>query len=198
MKTICYIITFAFVLLSLSSCNHYNIGVDASDEEPGYNAVLLYRGDTIMCSPSNTNQEEFTGKCFHYHEGDSVRTEFLLSRSWRYATIIKGHIVDYSRNDDYLLIDQKPIDSILGEYITHYYDDGSFWYEMREYDTIGNYKKKMKMIEDSPIHQYWILNIKTADVWGPFSYEKYLDMKKQLGIPPTLMLKAEKYRGRND
>jgi len=49
------------------------------------------------------------------------------------------------------------------------------------------------MLDNSPvIHQYWIMVVKTADIYGPLSYEDYLDMKKQLGVSSTLMLKREK------
>lgn len=48
------------------------------------------------------------------------------------------------------------------------------------------------MLEESPIHQYWIIVKTTADVYGPFSYEDYLKMKKELGVPETLKLKREK------
>ena len=48
------------------------------------------------------------------------------------------------------------------------------------------------MIEDSPIHLYWILNTKTADVYGPYSFDDYIRIKKELGVPETLKLKCEK------
>ena len=193
MKTRFFIIVFS--ILTFISCNHtdsYVYGVGPSDTEPGCTDVYLCRGDTITWSPGN-NQDEVLGTFFHYHEGDSVRTEFLWSSTWRYSTIIKGHIIDNISNENYLLAEQKPVDSIWGRYITIYNDDGSFCYSRREYDTTNHYDKRRKQLEDTPtIHYYWIMAVKTADVYGPFSYEDYLDMKKQLGVPSTLMLKREK------
>lgn len=195
MKNLCYIIAFSFAALSLSSCNHsntYDYGVGKSDTHPFCNDVHLIKGDTITWSPGN-NQDEVLGTFFHYHEGDSVRTKFLWSSTWRYSTIIKGHIIDNISNENYLLAEQKPIDSILGKEITIYSKDGRNSYSRREYDTVHQYDAYWKMLDNSPvIHQYWIMAVKTADVYGPFSYEDYLDMKKQLGVPSTLMLKREK------
>lgn len=199
MKTRLFII--AFSILTFISCNHTNnyiYGVGPSDTELGCIDVYLCKGDTIMWSPTGNNQDEVLGTFFHYHEGDSVKTKFLWSSTWRYSTIIKGHIIDHISDENYLLADQKPVDSIWGKYIYIYNDDGSYSYSRREYDTTHHYDKRRKQLEDTPtIHYYWIMVVKTADVYGPFSYEDYLDMKKQLGVPPTLMLKHEKERLKN-
>ena len=197
---------FVFItVLVLMGCNTYqdkfSIGYGASDHDTGKNIHLIY-GDTIKLISDPYHPEvkyECVGKYFHYHNGDSIVTQFIQCQTFLYGTIIGEHVCDCARDDMFLLADQQPLDSILGKYTHFYHKDGRPNYSRREYDTIGNYKKKMEMIEGSPIHQYWILNIKTADVWGPFSYEEYLDMKKQLGVPPTLMLKREKcLSGRND
>lgn len=192
-------IVMSFILttiLAFSSCNHsntYSFGVGKSDTHPFCNDVHLIKGDTITWSSTGNNQDEVLGTFFHYHEGDSVRTKFIWSDTWYYASIIRGHIVDYAYNDGFLLADQKPIDSILGKEITIYSKDGRYSYSRREYDTVNQYDAYWKMLDNSPvIHQYWIMVVKTADIYGPLSYEDYLDMKKQLGVPSTLMLKREK------
>lgn len=195
MKNFCYIIAFSFAVLSLSSCNHsntYSFGVGKSDTHPFCVDVHLVKGDTIAWTPGN-NQDEVLGKFFHYHEGNSVRTEFIWSYNWYYQSIIQGHIVDYANDEDFLLADQKPIDSILGKEITIYSKDGRYSYSRREYDTVHQYDAYWRMLDFSPVkHQYWIMKIKTADIYGPFSYLEYLDMRKQLGVPSTLKLMGEK------
>lgn len=194
MKTRFFIITFS--ILAFISCNHTNgyvFGVGKSDTHPFCVDVHLVKGDSIMWSPTSNNQDEVLGTFFHYHEGDSVKTKFIWSDTWYYASIIRGHIVDYSYDDDFLLAQQKPIDSILGKEITYYHEDGSYWYSRREYDTVSRYDDYWRMLDHSPVpNQYWIMNIKTADIYGPFSYLDYLDMKKQLSVPPALKLMGEK------
>ena len=195
MKTRFFIITFS--ILAFISCNHtngYDFGVGKSDTHPFCVDVHLVKGDSIMWSPTSNNQDEVLGTFFHYHNEDSVRTEFIWSDTWYYASIIRGHIVDYTCDGDFLLADQKPIDSILGKEITLYSKDGRYSYSRREYDTVNQYDAYWRMLDNSPvIHQYWIMVVKTADIYGPFSYEDYLEVKQQLGVPPTLLLKRERH-----
>lgn len=195
-KNILYLL---FVGLFLIGCNphknKFSIGYGASDHDYGKNIHLIY-GDTteLISDPYHPDAiYKCTGKYFYYHKGDSVVERFIQSQTYFYGTIIGEHICDCARDNTFLLADQQPLDSILGEYIHFYHEDGRLNYSRREFDTIGNYTKKRKMIEDNPIHLYWILNTNTANVYGPFLYDEYLQMKQQLGVPPTLMLKKEKY-----
>lgn len=41
---------------------------------------------------------------------------------------------------------------------------------------------------------YWIIDMKTLDVNGPFDYEEYLRKRKELGVPNKLQLECEKVR----
>lgn len=50
------------------------------------------------------------------------------------------------------------------------------------------------MLLESPIHDFWIVNQNTSDVYGPMSFEQYLAKKKELGVPENLQLKYEKER----
>ena len=193
------IILTAIIMVLLVSCNHNNdkfsIGYGASDHDYGKDIHLIY-GDTIerISDPYHPDAiYKCTGKYFYYHKGDSVVERFIQSQTYLYGTIIGEHICDCTRDNTFLLADQQPLDSVLGEYIRFYHEDGSpNYYSRREYDTIGNYTEKRKMIEDSPIHLYWILNTKTADVYGPYSFDDYIRIKKELGVPETLKLKCEK------
>lgn len=179
----------AIIMVLLVSCNRPKYNVYCYQNEQGFNEIMLIKGDTIGW---NFNQY-MEGKYYHYHKGDTIVTHFVFSGdSWIHGTVISGHISDYIQDDSFLLADKKPLDSILGKYIRYYNDDGQHYYTNREYDTTGNHKKKMKQLEDSPIHQYLILCKKTADIYGPFSFEDYLKMKKELGVPETLKLKREK------
>ena len=48
------------------------------------------------------------------------------------------------------------------------------------------------MIKDSQYHDYWILNMKTSDVYGPLTFDEYMVKKKELGVPKDLKLKYER------
>ena len=117
---------YLLVIVSfLSGCNRYHekFGINVGRSDSGhYNDVHLNAGDTISWAPTADHccYDESEGKYFHYHEEDTIRTVFIPCDSWSYGTIIGGHVVDHSRNDNYLLVDQKPIDSILGKEIIIY------------------------------------------------------------------------------
>ena len=83
------------------------------------------------------------------------------------------------------MVDQKPIDSILGKMEP----DGYGGYQRPREPNI--YSEKLKMLKESPIHQFWIINHVSKDVYGPFSYEEYLLKKKELKVNPELKLKYE-------
>lgn len=198
MKSKLFIVALLIATI-LGSCVNpkiHGIGVGRSNREL-CDEVYLIKGDTVswvQTADPNCFVEK-SGKFFHYHEGDSVRTEFIWCEdSWIAGTIIEGHIVDHARDDDFILANQQPIDSILGKYITD-----SHGVYRREHDTVHQYYDRLLMLKTShAIHQYWILKIKTADVYGPFSYLDYLDMKKQLGVPSTLRLMGEKEAADNN
>jgi hypothetical protein len=178
----------AIIMVLLVSCNRPKYNVYCYQNEQGFNEIMLTKGDTIGW---NFNQY-MEGKYYHYHKGDTIVTHFVFSGdSWMHGTVISGHISDYIQDDSFLLADKKPLDSILGKYIRIVTKNNNV-YSRREYDTINKYGANVKMLEESPIHQYWIIVKTTADVYGPFSYEDYLKMKKELGVPETLKLKREK------
>lgn len=178
----------AIIMVLLVSCNRPKYNVYCYQNEQGFNEIMLIKGDTIGW---NFNQY-MEGKYYHYHKGDTIVTHFVFSGdSWIHGTVISGHISDYIQDDSFLLADKKPLDSILGKYIRIVTKNNNV-YSRREYDTINKYGANVKMLEESPIHQYWIIVKTTADVYGPFSYEDYLKMKKELGVPETLKLKREK------
>ena len=184
------ILLAAITMLSLVGCNlhpsHSNVLCLRNDQ--GFNEIMLIKGDTIAWN-ANRYME---GKYYHYHKGDTIVTHFVFSDySWMHGTVIYGHISDYIQNESFLLADQKPLDSILGKFIrTITKNNDIYWH--REYDTINKYGADIKMLEESPIHQYWIIGHKSADVYGPFSFGDYLKMKAELGVPETLKLKCEK------
>lgn len=196
-----YILKALLCLISLTACNRPRIVVENDDTE-GFDIVKVYVGDTI-CNVNYDGEifevdslgEPREGRLFHYHKNDTVINRFICCNKTYYGTVIEGHIFDYSKDSIFLLVDQKPVDSIFGRYISIYDDNGNFMYSRREYDTIQNWYDKQRILNLSNAHQYWIVHKQTLDVYGPFSYDDYLDTKKQISVPPSLMLKMEKYLG---
>lgn len=194
------LITWLFTTISFIGCDKPRIVVENDTE--GFDVVKVFGSDTI-CRISweghtaiiDSTGEPREGRFFDYHKDDTIFTRFICCDRTYGGKIVDGHIDEFIFDSVFLLADQKPVDSILGKYIRIYLDDedSSNYYLRRQYDTCRNYTDKMSMLHISHIHQYWIINKTSLDVYGPFSYDEYLHMKKQLGVPPTLMLKKEKY-----
>ena len=185
------------LLITLVSCllngSHYGIrnetqyivGEDSNTE--GFNEICLYEGDTISILRTGDVSaiKEYRGSYFNFYDDSIMRKKFVMSE-WPYSTLIEGHISDYIINDTFLLADQKPVDSILGKYIRD--ENGvvrrskDYYYNLHDLDNA---------LKESPIHQFWIINHVSKDVYGPFSYEEYLLKKKELKVNPELKLKYE-------
>ena len=174
-------IVFFFVVLFMISCLRPDIMI-VNDYLIG-KSVMLVRGDTIV-PKQNYPQKTIKGRFFHYHTGENEETFFIPEE----ITIIGSHVVDYKRDEQFLVIDRKHLDSILGRYVS--------WEENLGYvgrkDFPSDRKKQQEMLDTSTNHVYYIINQQTADVYGPMCYEDYLKKKKDLGVPEKLKLKCEK------
>lgn len=146
-------------------------------------SVMLIRGDTIIPKQNNP-QKTIKGKYFNYHEGKEVETLFIPEE----IIIVGPHVVDYKRNEQFLVIDRKHLDSVFGRYVR--------WEENLGYVGRENFpsdkKKQKEMLDNSNAHVYYIINQQTADVYGPLSFDQYLKKKNELGVPERLKLKCEK------
>lgn len=158
--------------------------------DEGYDALVLLKGDTVTMARMNEYRTcEAEGKFFHYHKPDgNVETKFLWShyRMW----VIPCFVAEYEENYEFLIADQKPLDSILGKRKSVYDENGFFVRSFRPNDQ-RNPMLNDKMLNESPIHQFWIIALCTADVYGPLSYEDYVKKRIELGVPPDLKLKCE-------
>ena len=172
---------FAVISLSLMDKPEYNVCLEGSGSEVG-DIIRLYKSDTTVIFP-NTNRK-YEGSYFNFHHDSVIETKFIRNIEYFY-TLIDIHISDHIINDTFLLADQKPIDSILGKMEP----DGYGGYQRPREPNI--YSEKLKMLKESPIHQFWIINHVSKDVYGPFSYEEYLLKKKELKVNPELKLKYE-------
>lgn len=101
------------------------------------------------------------------------------------TVIVGSHILDYAFDSTYIIVAQRPWDSIPN------------------IKTL-NYKKSNKAFEESMFRQYWIVNkqepnvysldtlfqlAKYSNVYGPFKKEEYLQKRKELGVPQEFKLK---------
>lgn len=83
---------------------------------------------------------------------------------------ITGHILFYGHSKDYIIVVQKPRDTI---------------YKIKER---LNYNEQMNKIYCSKYNQFWILKIKNDSLFGPFSKEEYLKKRQEIGVPKSFKI----------
>lgn len=122
---------------------------------------------------------------FFLYDADTVR----LGRNFKYdkehqfiysngnkqyeARDIPPLVINYVYDDKYIIakqIPKSPLEQI-------YYDSNEIIYP---FGLSGVY--------------YWIIDLKTSDVNGPFDYEEYMRKRKELCVPNELQLECKKER----
>lgn len=146
-------------------------------------SAMLIHGDTVV-PKQDYPLKKIKGRFFNYHYGEKVDTIFIPEE----ISVIGSHIVDYKKNKKYLVIDQKPLDSVFGRYVS--------WGENLGYvgrkDFPSNKREQQEMLDASNIHVYYIIDQQSADVYGPLMFDEYIIKKEELGVPKGLKLKCER------
>lgn len=183
--------TIKIAVLSIiicSSCEgmfwNYDGFIKSSDTEFG-NCILLDKSDTTAFhswpSGSKTAQK---GVFIKYHRKEKVDTLFI----WNGATVIDSHVLKVRWDSLFILVDQKPLDSIFGKYDTRMKSDSSMYGRPFNPHNARDMENKLRK---SNVHCYWIIVKRSNDVFGPLSKEEYLRKRVSLSIPKELELKIE-------
>ena len=190
-KSATHIIVIPLIFISCFSCTRSKDTFIREFDEEGLYEIQLLNGDTLCIPPHLINYYDAPmkkGMFIHYHiTGDSIRDFFAVEGTG----IIHSHVHEYVKDSTFMLIDQKPMDSVFGEYIRIYYNDNDYFFR-RKYDTTSNSKDRWFMMENSNVHSYWIIVIKTANVYGPLTFDQYLTKKEELEVTENLKLKCER------
>lgn len=189
------IIISVFIIL-ITGCNENLEKIAQEQGAEGAEEICLFYGDTESWVPtmSPNHHRLCRGRYFHYHPNDdTVYTCFITELRSGYGTIISGHIAESVKDSVFLLADRKPLDSVFGPLQTLPCPfDSNSTYLGRPNEPLTNYNDYWEMINNSQYHDYWILNMKTSDVYGPLCFDDYLKKKKELVVPETLKLKFER------
>jgi len=181
-KTLFIILTIALVY-SCSPIDDYNKGyIIEQDTELG-DVLILMREDTSFYRYVGSNNEKRIlqkGAVIQYHNSSG---EIDTVKTWGGASVISSHVNRKGLSDVFILIEQKPLDSIFGKTVLVKNKSG---YRPNMPSTIADAKQ---MLMDSDVKKYWIINKLTDDIYGPLEQEEYLRMKKELKVPDSIILK---------
>ena len=120
----------------------------------------------ISCSKFPIIDKEYK---FEY---DPMNDICLLNNKNTY--IINGNITKYNCDSIFIIIEQKPRDSIINKYI---YEGSKI-----------TFNQLKKIYNESTFYQYWIINKTSHSVYGPYKYNNYLAKRKEFGVPESLYL----------
>ena len=192
MNNNCLIIFLLMMLMS--GCDMPLSEIAQEQDAESVEEIRLFHGDTeSWVRTANPNYQRLCrGRFFHFHpKNDTVFTWFITESG--YGTIISGHVVESIEDSIFLLADRKPLDSIFGplQTLPCPFDSSSTFFGMPK-EPLTNCDDYWEMINNSQYHGFWILNMKTSDVYGPLSFDQYLIKKEGLGVPKGLKLKCER------
>lgn len=115
------------------------------------------------------------GMYLKYQSTIDVDTLFI----WLDAIVIGSHINNVKSDSNYITIEQKPLDLIFGEIEPENFSPyRSNW--------PGNVADAKRMLNESRIYRYWIINKNTKEIYGGYKKEVFDTIFKELKIPQKM------------
>ncbi len=104
---------------------------------------------------------------FHYPNGSTK--DLLLEKG---TAIISSFINRVGFDSSFILVEQKPLDSIWGNNL----------------EKPGNLNKAKEKLLKSKIYNYWIIDKRTDEVYGPYSWKGFKKQCALLGVSKDIKL----------
>jgi hypothetical protein len=173
MKYLYTLLSVFFIISCSTDWRNYGGYMMESSSKLDY-FIVLDKADTII-------ENGWKGVYINYHKDDTLKTYFL----GKGGKIIDSYVDDVCFNEKFIIVSQKPLDSIC----ECNSKCGSNKYE--NWDKLATYKLCKKALKKSTFHNYWIINKNKNELFGPFTPDKYIEIKNNLKIPENLKLKFE-------
>lgn len=173
-----------FLLVCLTSC-HFGVtdyGGYSLSENPEYGSDLIITyADTISYHQWDDGTRSLQkGVFLKYIYNNKIDTLFI----WEGSTVIEAYINDINFDSSFIIVDQKPLDSI--------------WEPMVNVDSAPKREKQfdnsrgaLNYLENSNIHSFWIINKVLKEVYGPMQKHEYEKKRVELKVSQDLVLKED-------
>lgn len=173
---------YAFILLlafSLFSCEtnwgkYDGYALDYDSALDYY--IILDKGEVISAADTDTERKKKAVLVTFHNDPDKVDS-LLLGRG---AIIIESFVNNVIHNSDFVLVDQKPLDSVCE------CNEQCIQEKYKGRSDLNTYNHCKGALENSTFHQYWIIKKNVNQIYGPLSKEKFLQKRKELGVPEEL------------
>ena len=161
-----------FILITitvlLNSCGYGDYGKYSSDL------------DNISANVIDVS-DEIDSIIVKYHSKNSIDTVILYD-NW---IVIKGYVEQVNINENFILVKQKPIDSICA-CVHDCYKNFDLYGFQNCHDEFKKYDKYL----------YWVIIVKTDDIYVPLEKQDYLELCENLNVPNELVNKKKNFRDR--
>jgi hypothetical protein len=147
------------------------------EENPefGDNLILDHSDASSYHIWSDGTKSLVKGANLKFHRNERTDTLFIGKGS----IVIESYINNVKHDSLFIIVDQKPLDSIWGAIINK---NSAPQREKR----FVNSTDAIKCLKNSKIHNYWIISKRTNDVFGPYTFTKFISMKQKLGVAERL------------
>jgi len=136
-------------------------------KDPFFKLLLI---NLLLFSCNNHYPLKLGGKYILDIDGNS---QFCIIDSQN-TSVVNSAVVEYNYDSRYIIVKQKPVDVILSKS----YLNSSI-----------NLEKRKKMLEESNIIYYWIIDKTTGSIYGPSLKSDYMHKRTILNVPSNLELR---------
>ncbi|RLD60819.1 MAG: hypothetical protein DRJ01_09030 [Bacteroidetes bacterium] len=180
-------IYFYIVVIFIFSCNskspYFGSGYELSENTEYGEDIVINRSDTTSYHDWGNGRKTLQkGVLVKFHRPNNKIDSFFI---WKGSSVISSYINEVKLDSLYIIVDQKPLDKIWGKYFT---DNNNVY---RRLNKSGNSALAIKKLKESKVHNYWIIDKQTGDIYGPMNLEEYLQKRKELGVPKELKLEGK-------
>lgn len=176
------LIIVLFLLTCLYSCNmrtkDYGGYILSENPEYGENLIITYSDTSAYHHWDNGTRSLQKGVFLKYISKNKIDTLFI----WEKSTVIEAYINDINYDSVFIIVDQKPLDSIWGPMV-------NVNSTPKREKQFNNANEAIDYLENSNIHSFWIIDKKKKEVYGPMQKHEYEEKREELKIPKELVLK---------
>jgi len=152
----------------------------SENSEYGEDLTLSYSDTSAYHQWEDGSRSLQKGVFLKYIYNNKADTLFI----WEGSVVIESYINNINYNSTFIIVDQKPLDSIWGPMINIYFAP-------KREKQFKNDKERINCFNNSNIHKFWIINKKLKEVYGPMLKYEYEKKREELKIPKELVLKEE-------
>lgn len=149
-------------------------------------SIVLDKADTLSISAGDTRMgiSPYPGTFFTFHHNAGKIETCFFGQG---AILIDSYINEVRNNKDFLLVMQTSMDKICEcnpECLEEKYGIESY--------SAASFRACRKALNESGLHDFWIIIKQTNEIFGPYSFEKYVLMRDSLNVPHELQLSFER------